>query len=165
MRFLMLDRITELIPNKSIKGLKCWTLTDEVFEDHFPGMPIVPGTFLTESMAQLLGLLIEKSFQKTNDETQGKVYPILSMIHKAKFRNYVIPGDCMTMEGKLGTLDTKTANGEVSVFVDGEPKATASFSYFLIPEFKLNNKRLIEKRAEYYNFLTNGIEIPGLRLQ
>ena len=61
MRFYLIDRITNIEIGKTVSGIKCWTITDEIFTEHFPGFPVVPGVLLTESMSQLLGYLIEKS--------------------------------------------------------------------------------------------------------
>lgn len=160
----MLDRVTEIEPQSHVKGLKCWTLTDDVFDDHFPGMPVVPGTHILESMAQLLGFLIDKSFGQAFPE-EGSVYPILSMIHKAKFRSHVIPGDRMEIVGELKTLDRQLATGKASGFVDGIKKAEANFSFYLIPSRKIDNQRLAQERKEFYDFLTNGLEIDGLKTE
>ena len=91
MRFYLIDKVLEIELENSIKGIKCWTLTDEIFNDHFPGFPVVPGVLLVESTAQLLGMLINKSYLKTFPD-KGNVYAILSIIHKAKFRSIVVPG-------------------------------------------------------------------------
>ena len=53
MRFLLIDRVEEIIPGSKAKGIKAWSLDNAIFEDHFPGFPIVQGVLLTESMAQL----------------------------------------------------------------------------------------------------------------
>ena len=53
MRFLLIDKIKELNPGVSAIGVKCWSIDNEIFQDHFPGFPTTPGVLLTESMAQL----------------------------------------------------------------------------------------------------------------
>ena len=88
MRFFLIDRITEINPGSTAKGLKAWSLDNEIFQDHFPGFPTVPGVLLTESMAQLSGILIEKSYYQEYGD-KNPVYPVLSIIQKAKFRSFV----------------------------------------------------------------------------
>ena len=42
MRFILIDKVTELVLGESVTGIKCITATDEVLHDHFPGIPIMP---------------------------------------------------------------------------------------------------------------------------
>ena len=96
MRFYLIDRITKMDLGKSIEGTKCWSLTDEFFNDHFPGFPLVPGVLILESMAQLLGTLVEKSHLAEFADKNG-VYAVLSIARKVKFKRFIIPGDQMRM--------------------------------------------------------------------
>ena len=41
--FLLLDRVTELVPQVSIEGYKNGTIGEQVFQGHFPDHPIYPG--------------------------------------------------------------------------------------------------------------------------
>ncbi len=72
MKFYLLDRISKINIGKCIEGIKCWSLSDEIFEDHFPGFPIVPGVFQIETMAQLLGILIEKKLPESFAGRKGR---------------------------------------------------------------------------------------------
>ena len=56
MRYILLDRITVLEPPRA-QGVKCVSLADDLFVDHFPGHPVMPGALLIEAMAQLGGVL------------------------------------------------------------------------------------------------------------
>src|ERR1044072_2418920 len=117
MRFYLVDKVLELEPGKSVKGVKCWSMSDEIFNEHFPGFPVVPGVLLVESIAQLLGVLIDASFKNVYPDKK-EVYVILSMIHKAKFREVVVPGDKCELKGKLSTIDYNRATGSGEIFVD-----------------------------------------------
>jgi 3-hydroxyacyl-[acyl-carrier-protein] dehydratase len=155
MRFYLLDRITKMTLGESISGLKCWSMTDDYLNEHFPGFPIVPGVLVTESMAQLMGTLVEKTFNQKfpND---GGVYAVLTIIHKAKFKKFLIPGDQAKMEGEIVSFDKNMATGKVRVYVDGELFNQAELTFGLIPMEKIANPRLIEMRDEYFNLLMNG---------
>ena len=55
MRFLLLDRIEEVVPGQSVRGWKNASMTEDYFEWHFPERPIVPGVLVLESFVQLAG--------------------------------------------------------------------------------------------------------------
>ena len=155
MRFYLLDRVTEINLGKSIKGIKCWSLTDSIFNEHFRGMPVVPGVLLIESMAQLLGILIEKSYFEKFTNKDKHLYPLLSIVHKAKFRNLIIPGDCMEVTGKLEILDKSIARGSAVVSVKEEKMATSNLSFSLIGSSDFDNPALENERDEYLKVLMN----------
>jgi 3-hydroxyacyl-[acyl-carrier-protein] dehydratase len=153
MRYYLLDRVTKIDPGKTIQGIKCWTLTDEIFNEHFPGFPVVPGVLLTESKAQLLGFLIEKSHELEYKFKNG-IFVLLSIIQKAKFRSFVIPGDQCILKGEIRTLDINRASGNVKTYVDDKCVAEADLSFIIIPkEFSPDNKYL-QRREEYNEILT-----------
>jgi 3-hydroxyacyl-[acyl-carrier-protein] dehydratase len=77
---------------ESITGYKNVSISEPVFEGHFPGHPIYPGVMILEGMAQAGGILALKSAGLSEDELKQKVIYFMS-IDKAKFRNPVRPGD------------------------------------------------------------------------
>ena len=64
MRFFLIDRVTELVAGERARGIKTVSLSDDVLHDHFPDYPIMPGTLILESAAQLGGFLVEMSVNK-----------------------------------------------------------------------------------------------------
>jgi 3-hydroxymyristoyl/3-hydroxydecanoyl-(acyl carrier protein) dehydratase len=148
MRFFLIDKVKEIIPQQKARGFKCWSLDNEIFQDHFPGHPTVPGVLLTESMAQLSGILIEESY-KHEFKNAEKVYPVLSIIQKAKFRDFVEPGDQCLIDTELLSLDKDRATCKIKTFVDEKLMCEATISFFIIQQKEMNDNPYLKKREEY----------------
>ena len=105
--FLLVDRVTDLTPKESIIAYKNVSISEPVFEGHFPGHPIYPGVMILEGMAQAGGILAFKSMDDVSEEEiQNKVVYFMS-IDKAKFRNPVKPGD--RLEYRISVIKNKGA--------------------------------------------------------
>jgi len=146
----MIDRIQKIVLGDKAIGIKCWSLDNVIFRDHFPGFPTTPGVLLTESMAQLAGILLEKSYYKEYGDST-KVYPVLSIIQKAKFKKFVRPGDQCVLEAKLTSIDKERGNTKVRTLVAGEEVCSAILSFFLILEGDMDNNPFINKQDEYFH--------------
>lgn len=150
MRFFLVDRIKEIVPGKTATGIKCWSLDNEIFQDHFPGYPTTPGILLTESMAQLSGILIKQSYYlEYGNETP--VYPVLSIIQKAKFRTFVQPGDQCILESELISLDRNRANVNVKTFVDGNLVCEGTLSFVIGLKSDMGENPYIDKMEQYFH--------------
>ena len=93
--FLLVDKITELEPEKRIKGMKNVTANEAFFQGHFPGKPIMPGVLIIEAMAQTGGILARLSVPGALDK-KGDIFFIA--MDKVKFRKPVVPGDQIVFE-------------------------------------------------------------------
>jgi len=91
--FLLVDRVTELEKGVSIEAFKNVSISEPVFQGHFPDHPIYPGVMIIEGMAQAGGILaFQSSSVEDQEEMNDKVVYFMS-IDKAKFRSPVTPGD------------------------------------------------------------------------
>lgn len=91
--FLLIDRVVDVKQSKQIEAYKNVTMSEPVFQGHFPDHPIYPGVMIIEGMAQAGGILAFNSMNKNDQEqTNDKVVYFMS-IDKAKFRKPVTPGD------------------------------------------------------------------------
>lgn len=88
--FLLIDRVVEVVPGKSIHAYKNVTINEPFFVGHFPHHPVMPGVLIMEALAQAAGVL---SF-KTEDKkpTQSDVF-YFAGIDEARFKRPVMPGD------------------------------------------------------------------------
>jgi len=87
--FLMVDRITSLIPSTSVVGIKNVTVNEPFFQGHFPERPIFPGVLILEGLAQTGGCMAFYSVP----EMIGERLVYFAGIDKARFRKPVVPGD------------------------------------------------------------------------
>jgi 3-hydroxyacyl-[acyl-carrier-protein] dehydratase len=91
--FLLVDRVTKINKGVEIEGYKNISISEPVFQGHFPDHPIYPGVMIIEGMAQVGGILAFKSLGKEDTaDIENKVVYFMS-IDKAKFRSPVTPGD------------------------------------------------------------------------
>ena len=104
--FLLVDRITDVVKNETLTGYKNVSISEPVFQGHFPGHPIYPGVMILEGMAQAGGILAFQSMEMTKEEAAQKVVYFMS-IDKAKFRSPVKPGD--RLEYRISVIKQKGA--------------------------------------------------------
>ena len=102
--FLLVDRVTELKEGEFIEAYKNVSISEGVFQGHFPERPIYPGVMIIEGMAQAGGIMAFKSLKIPEAEIENKVVYFMS-IDKAKFRSPVVPGDRLVY--RLGVLKNR----------------------------------------------------------
>jgi 3-hydroxyacyl-[acyl-carrier-protein] dehydratase len=98
--FLLIDKVLSIVESEEIIAYKNVSISEPVFQGHFPGHPIYPGVMILEGMAQAGGILAFKSGGLTEEEIQEKVMYFMS-IDKAKFRVPVKPGDRLEYRIKI----------------------------------------------------------------
>ena len=142
MRYLLLDRIVELAPPARARALKCVSLADDVFVDHFPGHPVMPGALVIEALAQLGGVLIEAS---QRERGRPDLVAVLTMVDRARFRRAVSPGD--RLELSVEALAASEEGGQVrgEARVDGTLAAEAELGFALRA---VKNAELLARRRE-----------------
>ena len=87
--FLLIDRVVDLVRNRSAVGIKNVSVNEFFFQGHFPNHPVMPGVLIIESMAQTSAVLVVRTL---GPEAAGKLVYFMS-IDGAKFRRPVVPGD------------------------------------------------------------------------
>ncbi len=130
--FLLVDRVVEMEEGKSIKAYKNVSISEPVFEGHFPGHPIYPGVMIIEGMAQAGGILAFQSSSKEEQEAAKEKVVYFMSIDKAKFRQPVRPGD--RLEYHLSVLKHRgniwVLKGEA--YVEGRLMAEAELKAMIV---------------------------------
>jgi len=96
--FLLIDRVLEYIPEKSLVALKNVTYNEPFFQGHFPGRPLMPAVLILEAMAQAAGLVTLRDLGARLPKN-SEFYFV--GIDKARFRRPVGPGDQLIFNVEL----------------------------------------------------------------
>ena len=88
--FLLVDRVTEMVPGERVKAYKNLTFNEPFFQGHFPQEPVMPGVLIVEAMAQTGGLLVLNSVEEPE-----RYSTYFMKIDNVKFRQKVVPGDTL----------------------------------------------------------------------
>jgi 3-hydroxyacyl-[acyl-carrier-protein] dehydratase len=129
---LLVDRVLDMVPGKSIKALKNVSINEPFFTGHFPHHPVMPGVLILEAMAQAAAIF---SFA---DETglkpvDGEAVYYFVGIDAARFRKPVLPGDQLIMEVHAERLGRSICKYQSKAFVDGEVVAEAKLMCAIRP--------------------------------
>jgi 3-hydroxyacyl-[acyl-carrier-protein] dehydratase len=96
--FLLVDRVLECDPGKSLVALKNVTINEPFFTGHFPTHPVMPGVLILEALAQASLILGIRSTPP--ESTQGMLYYFVG-IDGARFKHPVVPGDQLKLHTRL----------------------------------------------------------------
>ena len=98
MKFLFVDRITDLQPGERIVGEKTLRPDEPYLKWHFPERPILPGNLIVEAASQLAGWLVAAS-------TDFEGWTLLQGVERARFSRFVQPGETVAIEVTCDAVD------------------------------------------------------------
>ena len=93
--FLLVDRVLDFEPGKSLVAIKNVSVNEPFFPGHFPHRPIFPGVLIMEALAQATGIL---AFKSTDSKPSGNSLYYFAGIDNARFKKPVQPGDQLRLE-------------------------------------------------------------------
>ena len=141
--FQLIDRIVDLdLAGRTITAEATVPTTSTIFEGHFPGYPLMPGVLLIESMAQTSGWLVVAA-------NRFERMPFLAAVKEAKLRNFVTPGQMLSVTAAIKHEGSGFAVTEARITADGKTAcdATITFRVVAFPNAEMN-KHMLERAAE-----------------
>jgi 3-hydroxyacyl-[acyl-carrier-protein] dehydratase len=130
MRFLLVRSIVNLVPGQSIEAEMSLPASEELFQDHFPGFPVVPGVLLTEMMAQAAGKCL-------NAQRLPRGNAMLVEVRSARFRQWVKPEEAIRLHATIESNQGDFATARTHAAVGGRKVCSAEllFAFKPISEF------------------------------
>ncbi len=123
--FEMIDRVPAFDrEGRKLTAEATVPLESPVFEGHFPGHPLVPGVLLTETMAQASGYLLLALNGLSH-------MPFLMGVDEARFRQFVTPGQRLSIEAIFDQEGSGYAATKAKIRVEGKLVASASLRFAL----------------------------------
>jgi 3-hydroxyacyl-[acyl-carrier-protein] dehydratase len=121
LRFLLVDRYLEVTPARVVATTR-FDPALPVFEDHFPGVPLVPGVLLIEAMGQAAGwaVLAGLHFERL---------VLLAEVEHAAFRRPVRPGLDLRIEAELGPIEATTVRAAAVICAGSRTMAEARLRF------------------------------------
>jgi 3-hydroxyacyl-[acyl-carrier-protein] dehydratase len=102
---------------------------EELFRDHFPGFPVVPGVLLTEMMAQAAGKCLDA-------EKSPRGRAMLGKISNATFRQWVAPGETAVISATIDSNREEFATAKCNVEVKDKRVCSADLFFVFVPHGK-----------------------------
>ena len=123
--FVWVSRIIECTPGEHVVAELDVAAALPLFAGHFPGHPVLPGVIIMEALAQAMSFSVLVG--RGDEGTLG----FFAGIDGAKFRNQVLPGDVLTLEGTVVKNGSRMVVAEVEARVGDKVAATATQKYVL----------------------------------
>ena len=126
--FLLIDRVLEFEPQKSVAAIKNVTMNEPFFQGHFPGAPIMPGVLVIEAMAQAGAVLLLSELEDRHSKLA-----VFTGIDGAKFRRSITPGDQIRIEVNVVSFRPRAGKMEGKAFIDGKLACEATLTCMIVP--------------------------------
>lgn len=120
--FLLIDRVLDFEPGKSLVAIKNVSVNEPFFPGHFPHRPIFPGVLIMEALAQATGIL---AFKSTNTKPSSNSLYYFAGIDNARFKQPVQPGDQLRLEVEVIKSKRGIWKFKAEAKVDGKLVASA----------------------------------------
>ena len=139
--FQMIDRVESVDADlKTLRASSVVPSKSPVFEGHFPGMPLVPGVLLIETMAQASGFLVLAA-------SDFAAMPFLMSVDGAKMRTFVEPDAVLDIEAFLEHEGSGYAVTKAKITSSGKKVCDAQLKLRTMPFAEVPLADIVSKRA------------------
>ncbi len=146
--FQMIDRVEAVdLSSRTLKARSVVPAKSPVFEGHFPGMPLVPGVLLIETMAQASGFLILAA-------SNFAAMPFLMSVDSAKMRTFVEPEAVLDIEAFLEHEGSGYAVTKAKISSAGKKVCDAQLKLRTMPFDEVPLADIVRKRADEVGLLS-----------
>ena len=121
MRWTWIDRFTAFESRRSATAVKCLSLAEDHFADHFPGFPVMPAPLILEGLAQTGGILVGEANQYAKNVVLAKM--------SAKFHREAMAGEQLTYTTNIDDLNETGARVSGQVHCGDELIAEADIMF------------------------------------
>ena len=155
--FQMIDRIEALdLDAGTLVASSTVPDASPVFEGHFPGMPLVPGVLLIETMAQASGFLILA-------KSDFAAMPFLMTVDGAKMRDFVKPGMPLEITAMLEHEGSGYMVAKARMTSAGKKLADCQLKLRTVPFDQVPLAAIVRKRADEVGLITAMAKTTGDR--
>jgi len=139
--FQMIDRVESVDADlKTLRARSVVPSKSPVFEGHFPGMPLVPGVLLIETMAQASGFLVLAA-------SDFSAMPFLMSVDGAKMRTFVEPDAVLDIEAFREQEGSGYAVTKAKITSSGKKVCDAQLKLRTMPFAEVPLADIVRKRA------------------
>ena len=121
--FLMVDRVDELVPGVSAKGVKAVSGNEWYFQGHFDKKKVMPGVLIVEALAQAGGIAL-----LTQENMRGKL-AFLGKLTNVRFYAPVVPGDILQLDSTITAVNGTIGMGIGIAYVAGKKVCSCEFVF------------------------------------
>lgn len=129
MRWMWIDRVTELLPGQRLVAIKNVSLAEEHLHDHFPAdaaaglpaSPVMPASLIVEGCAQTGGILVGHA-----EAFKHKV--ILAKVNKFQIDRDATPGCTLRYSAEIERTDAMGASVNVQIALFDFAKPDSGFT-------------------------------------
>ena len=141
---VLVDAIDEHEPGRRLVAHKNVTINEDFFQGHFPGIPLMPGVLMLETLTQVAAALV---LDREGPMPASRVY--LHGVDGAKFRRQVVPGDQLRLEVTLTKARPTLAKARGVAYVGDQIVAEMDLLLAVVPDgVRIHPTAVVMKGAE-----------------